>query len=267
LAATPQPDSKTENPELNPAIGLSELVGGQWGWRLETYRAFDGAFKIDGKVFLLLSTDMRAESSVLWDPLSGEIRRFDHTQYLRFWSEHKPDFIWSSVSEFSTFSIRLPDDRRLQSIPSPGQAFSCHSLVFQYFAVVGKQGKTEPAFYIIRKLGHLRQVKYVSCPEAEESKEHHMQIRFVMDFNNAIALPDETTLFLGGILANRLTIIRLDRNFKPHTTLGGRVLVVDANQINNRLRPAADDGAFYTSFVGALNDVGLATPSDATEPR
>ena len=90
-------------------------------------------------------------------------------------------------------------------------------------------------FYVLEKLEHPKDFKYFVCPEAETKQEKHIKIKFEETKDIFFTeLFDETLLFFS-IETKNTVIVRLDQNLQQHTSMGGRMFVLDAAKINSIL--------------------------------
>lgn len=112
--------------------------------------------------------------------------------------------------------------------------------------------QTVAAFYIVRKLENPVKTRYFVCPEAGTPVEHNVEVKFVLDFNFIANLSDDSLLFGSETKSRGLLILRLDRSLRQRSTLGGKVFVLNAASINDNLKPADNDAAFYHSFATAI---------------
>jgi hypothetical protein len=251
-ADDPLADGGSNDPRQRATTWSKELAGGQWGWRITEYKIFEAIYSIDGQTVVLLSKEKDSADSLLWNPMTGTARHFDHAEFAKFQSDHARDllssYIFPNQGQFRRFSVPLLNGRLLQSFRSPGQPYSCHAILFQYYETSAYHSNQKSMFYIVRTLKRPELVKYFTCREAEVAKEHRMTVDFVMDFNVAAELPDRTLLFFSMGDADELIIIRLDQTLSQRSSLGGRVCVVDAEAINNDLTSESDDFGMYTSF-------------------
>jgi len=231
----------------NANAGQAELVGNQWGWHITHYKGISGAFKINGNTVLLLSAT--EGDYVVWNPLTGDVHHLDGAGFDAFWSAHK------NARVFFGLPMKLYDGRTIDYFPSPGQTFSCHSTFFQYYRVFDQAHHLVRAFYVVSKLEHPEETLYHVCSEIG-LPDRHIMIDYdtTVDFN--IDLPDGSLLFFDGSV-NALNILRLDRTYQQHTTLDGRMFVLDADAINNALRSAyVNDPQFrYDVFLKQIKAV------------
>jgi hypothetical protein len=240
-----------------------ELVGNQWGWELTRYWNFAGWYKIGGRVLIMLATDLNLTDNVLWDPLTGLGRHFDHDQWVQFTEAHRQD---RSLGLLSTGQgLDLPANRTaiVQAAPGAGMP-SCSPNFSQYFNVYNSSHDILRSFYVVSKIADPLSVRYRICIEGSRDSidtKPDITIKFDTQGNLTFidALPDGTLLFLNLHLMSRsrneATIVRLDNDLQQYTSVGGRMFILDAAGINAEIESlphVQDPTARYRIFLAAI---------------
>jgi hypothetical protein len=242
----------TENlTELSP-----ELIGNQWGWHLTRYRGLDGLYKIEGRTFLMLSTDFNLMDNVIWDPLTGLGRHFDHDPWVQFTEAYRQE--GSSGLLAIGQGLELPGNRTAIVRAAPGVGMpSCGPNFNQYFDVYDASRNLLRSFYVVTKIVDPLSVKYHICIEGS-GRHVDTKPNITIEYDAGILymgiLSDGTMVFMDSN-KNGTTIVRLDNELQQHTSIGGRMFVLDAAGINAELGPSPDiqDPAFrYRVFLRAI---------------
>jgi hypothetical protein len=218
-----------------------ELAGGRWGWRLTRYPDVGYSIKIAGRVYLVLSTDPKKNENIIWDPLTGLGRDIDHAQWASLIEEHRQDSS-TGILFLGQFKA-IPNNRTLRYEPAPGVGMpSCSPNFYGYFAVHDSSQKLLRSFYVVVKISDPLSVRYHICIEGSGGYEM-VKPRVTIDFESeqiwSYALADGTLLFVTGDKYGT-TIVRLDDNLQQHTSVDGRVFVLNAADINAGLESLAD---------------------------
>jgi len=233
-----------------------ELVGDKWGWRLTKYKNVMNFFKVDGRVMILLSTDLEATDNVIWDPLTGQRRHLNSREYLQFGEEHRKHLISAALNLGQV--LQISDDRTIQAWPAPGVGSpNCAPIFYQFFRVRDASGAVLRSFYVVEKIDHPASRKYHICLPGDGGRE--IKPKGLIEFDSEWLLFDELadgTLLFTSMDDEGTTILRLDENLRQHTSLDGRVFVLDADDINSRLEALPDlqdPEARYHVFLSAIN--------------
>ncbi len=141
-----------------------ELVGRQWGWRLTRYKSFDASFKIDGEVYLMLSADIKTTDNVIWDPLTGLGRHFDHDQWVEFTDMHRED-LFSGILSIGQHAA-MSDGRIMEVSPAPGVGMpSCSQNFNGYYNIYDSSRRLLRSFYVVERVVDPLSVRYHICIE------------------------------------------------------------------------------------------------------
>jgi hypothetical protein len=224
-----------------PGIGLlpnltkwsPELVGGQWGWRLTKYKSLEDVYNIDGRTIVQLSTDQSSTDNVVWDPLTGGGDHLDHEASVRFIQEHGKDI---QPAIIANGPIKISGARVIVAEPSYGNIGTCSPNFAWYYSVYDSSHRLLRSFYVVEKLVHPIVTMKLTCvggrPMTVEYKVH-------FEYDNELTwfadLQDGTIMFIR-MDENGTTIVRLDKSVQQHTSVSGRVFILDAAPINVRLR-------------------------------
>lgn len=103
-------------------------------------------------------------------------------------------------------------------------------------------------FYIIRKFNKPEDIKYFICGHDGDIEFGYTKINFSSDLGIIGDLSDGS-LLLSTTNNEETLVIRLDKYFKPHTTLGNRIFVINGDIINDKLKPSANDLDIYNIFI------------------
>lgn len=274
-AADPSADSGIGDLTQNATIWSPELAGGQWGWSLTKYNIFNDSYKIGGNIYFLLSTNLFFKSippnveAVFWNPLTGGGSHFSGDDISKIWTEHKDNRI-----DVNNTKIQLNNGRNITTYLYGNWFLRCGNIAFREYKIFDNKDNFVYGFYIVHKLDRPENIKLAVCREAEDPEIYPTKVYFATDFYFIGELSDGTLMFsdikitIGdSARSNALHIIRLDQNFKPHTTLGGRVFVVDAAPINDKLNlsnPPENDLDIYNTFVNTFLAVSPAAKATKT---
>ena len=265
-AADPFADPGIGDLTQNATIWSPELAGGQWGWVLNKYNIFYDNYKINNNIYFLFSTNLFFKDippnteGVLWNPLTGDGSHFKGAEIDKFQKKYADKRIIIVITENIKFP--LSNGRYVTTSLYRNSFLRCGAIQFQEYKIFDKKDNFIEGFYIVHKLDSPENIKLAVCREAEDPEIHPTKVYFATDFDLIGELSDGTLMFsdLASTIgdsarSNALLIIRLDQNFKPHTTLGDHVFVVDAAAINNKLnlRHLSDsDLDIYNTFVNAF---------------
>ena len=260
-AADPSADSSIGDLTQNATIWSPELAGGQWGWVLNKYRIYQASYKIGGNTYFQLDTsesnnDPPNSEGVLWNPLTGGGRHFKGAEIDKFWKKYADKRLIIVIAE--NIKFLLSNGRYM--LTSKYSQTDCENISFTEYKIFDEKDNFIKGFYIVHKFNGPRDTKYVICREAEDTEIGHTKIYFATDFRFLGELSDGTFAFghtniYDPANSKRLLIIRLDKNFKPHTTLGDHVFVVDAAAIDSKLKSSefsTNDLEKYNTFVNAF---------------
>jgi hypothetical protein len=228
-----------------------ELTGDQWEWRLTKYRYYENAYKIDGRTFLMLSSNADPTDNVLWDPLTGRGLHLDTREYVQFRKGHADD--WNSpLHPFPMYG-----DRHLGAETSPGVPM-CNSIFDHFFVLSDSSGhRIIRTFYVARRIDHPEVKRYPVCFDGPSAETRSIKVEFeeIGCCLNLVPLPDGSIIFLS-LFEKGLLIVRLDKDGRQYTSPGSSILTLDAATINAELRATpsnySDPSIRYNIFQGAI---------------
>jgi hypothetical protein len=227
-----------------------ELVGNQWGWLLTKYRYYEDSYKMDDRIFLMLSSTIDPTDNVLWDPLTGRGIHLDTQEYVQFHEKHKNDRN-TPLHQFPMYG-----SRNLESKTSPGVPM-CFTMFDNYFALSDSaSSRIIRAFYVARRMDHPETKKYPVCFDGQSTKTRSIKVEFEeVGYQGFIPLPDGSMIFLS-LFERGLVVIRLDENGQQYTSLGRSILTLDAATIDTDLRTTpgsySDPAVRYNIFLRAI---------------
>jgi hypothetical protein len=232
-----------------------ELARDQWGWHLTRYWEFAGSYKIDGQPFLMLSMDLSLTDNVLWDPLTGFGSHLDHKQWVQFTAAHRQDKFVDVLAPGQ--GLDLSRNRTVIDQPAPGVGMpSCGPIFNDFFEVYESSHNLLRSFYAVAKVVDPLSVKYHICIEGGGyvDTKPDIEIEFATGLTFIGSLTDSTLLIVA-VSKSDATVVRLDRGLQQHTSVGGRLFVLDAAGINAGLESLADiqdPTSRYRVFIAAI---------------
>jgi hypothetical protein len=233
----------------------------KWGWDLHEYKSVGPAYRLNHEVYFLISKGTGANGNVrccefqdsyIWNPLTGEHQHLDLNQRALFENQHKSDVVFSFPISYR--GMKLESGNSISIPYSPGFSPKCYINYTHYYDVTASSGKEVRSFYVIMKLDRPEVLIVPICqPESVGVvREPITELRETPNLQIA-PLADGGALFWS---LDKGFILRFDEYFQQHSTIHGRISVINADEINSlleaspeRLDPQARDRIFANAMT------------------
>lgn len=181
---------------------------------------------------------MLAASSrvVLFDPVKGNVLNLSNDEFMSVFRATQHDQ-WPTLLFNATSWAALPGLRVLSG-GGPGATFGCLPPLSTYTTVSDSETGAKRSFYIVEL--HQRAVRrlgFVCNPGGRRGVPYYSTVTDAG--GDVLPLPNRE-LLINTINPNFL--IRLDRSFRAKSTMGGRIVLLDADPVNKTLLERATDG-------------------------
>jgi hypothetical protein len=217
----------------------------KWGWDLHEYKSVGPAYHLNHQVYILISKGTGSNGNVrccefqdsyIWNPLTGDRQHLDLNQRIIFENQHKSDVILSFLASFRGKS--LESENRISTRYSPGFSPKCYINYGQYYVVTTPSGEKLRSFYVIMKLDRPEILTVSTCQSESVGAVRESITEFEKTPIIQIVPLEGGGAFLWSI--DEGFLLRFDQFFQQHSTIHGRINVVDADDVNAQLELSPD---------------------------
>ena len=195
------------------------VAGDQWGRDSSSYPNLVGVYRIRDRLLVLVAQD--TEKQLIMEPYSGKALLLDRAH-----SDELVSLIKSGRQTMGVSSLQTKDGLSIREEQSPGQTWSCHSNFASYLTASNAESGSTRSFFIVVRFS-LRREGVGRCTGALPP---YQKINTTLDEAATVmlGLPDHTVLVFD---LSHGYLLRLDGNFRQHTTLDDKIFIVDAAPI------------------------------------
>ena len=227
---------------LKPVAGF--LSGDKWGWDLSDFPNFFGFYFIHGTQYVIAAKD--TDHVLLLDMDHGKAMSMNVSQEIDFDKVAGDSKLAFNGYTLSSNNVNMADG-------SHGGTFSCTPAFGTYYTFSNKNGLHRSVYLIVR-YSHPVTTTYQTCFEGSTRRGQSYTLSLDGAFAEVSIAPDGTPLLFTN---NTGFVLHLDQHFLQHTTLGGRIFLVDAQTANAKL----DASQAYDPIVRAKVFESLIPPA------